>query len=213
MLQRSPTYFFPGRNANELADTLRELEIDETWIHEIVRRKILHDQAAFTSVPFEEPEAVQAGAARRRAGVSSATEYDVDTHFTPRYRPWRQRIAFVPDGDLFQAHRRGQGVGGHRRDRAFTETGIRLKSGEQLDGRHHRHRDRLQPERAGRHRLRGRRRAARLRRHASPTAGMMFTGVPNMVWVFGYFRASWTLRADLIGDFVPRCSTTWTRTG
>ena len=45
MLQRSPTYFVPGRNANELADTLRELEIDETWIHEIVRRKILHDQA------------------------------------------------------------------------------------------------------------------------------------------------------------------------
>jgi cation diffusion facilitator CzcD-associated flavoprotein CzcO len=33
---------------------------------------------------------------------------------------------------------------------------------------------------------------------------MMFTGIPNMVWIFGYFRASWTLRADLIGDFVCR---------
>ena len=34
--------------------------------------------------------------------------------------------------------------------------------------------------------------------------GMMFTGVPNMVWVFGYFRASWTLRADLLAEFVCR---------
>jgi cation diffusion facilitator CzcD-associated flavoprotein CzcO len=48
MLQRSPTYFRAGRNAIELAETLRELQIDETWIHEIVRRKILRDQAEFT---------------------------------------------------------------------------------------------------------------------------------------------------------------------
>ena len=48
VLQRSPTYFIPGRNENELANTLRELQVDETWIHEIVRRKVLHDQAEFT---------------------------------------------------------------------------------------------------------------------------------------------------------------------
>src|SRR5712691_8414613 len=59
MLQRSPTYFFTGRNANALADELRELEIDEAWIHEIVRRKILHDQAVFTSRTFSEPEVVK----------------------------------------------------------------------------------------------------------------------------------------------------------
>src|SRR5260221_298444 len=59
MLQRSPTYFFTGRNANALADELRELEIDETWIHEIVRRKILHDQAVFTARTFSEPEVVK----------------------------------------------------------------------------------------------------------------------------------------------------------
>jgi cation diffusion facilitator CzcD-associated flavoprotein CzcO len=57
--------FHPGRNAIELADTLRELEIDETWIHEIVRRKILHDQA-FTRRAFERARSGQAGAARRR---------------------------------------------------------------------------------------------------------------------------------------------------
>src|ERR1051325_5383112 len=59
MLQRSPTYFIPGRNRNDLAATLRELEIDETWIHEIVRRKILHDQALFTERAREQPETVK----------------------------------------------------------------------------------------------------------------------------------------------------------
>src|SRR3546814_2852605 len=48
VLQRSPTYFFPGKNVNELADTLRELDIPEEWTHEIVRRKVLQDQEAPT---------------------------------------------------------------------------------------------------------------------------------------------------------------------
>ena len=118
MLQRSPTYFRTGRNAIEIADELRELQIDETWIHEIVRRKILHDQAVFTTRSFSEPEAVKQellGAVRCYLGP----DYDVATHFTPRYRPWRQRIAFIPDGDLFAGITRRQGLGRHRRDRAL----------------------------------------------------------------------------------------------
>ena len=59
VLQRSPTYFIPARNENDLANTLRELQIDETWIHEIVRRKILHDQAALTRRSLAEPEVVK----------------------------------------------------------------------------------------------------------------------------------------------------------
>ena len=59
LLQRSPTYFIPGRNENELADTLRELEVNEDWIHEIVRRKVLHDQAVFTRRAVEEPDVVK----------------------------------------------------------------------------------------------------------------------------------------------------------
>ena len=101
MLQRSPTYFRTGRNAIEIADELRALQVDETWIHEIMRRKILHDQAIFTRKTFEEPEAA-------KKELLSAVEaylgpdYDIATHFTPSYRPWRQRIAFIPDGDLFK---------------------------------------------------------------------------------------------------------------
>ena len=67
MLQRSPTYFRTGRNAIAIADELRVLGIDETWIHEIVRRKILHEQAVFTERTFREPGDGEAGTARRRA--------------------------------------------------------------------------------------------------------------------------------------------------
>ena len=132
MLQRSPTYFRTGRNAIEIAETLRTLQVDEAWIHEITRRKILHDQDAFTRKTFEEPEAA-------KKDLLSAVEaylgpdYDIATHFTPRYRPWRQRIAFIPDGDLFQGIKSGKAsVVTDEIDR-FTETGILLKSGKTLE--------------------------------------------------------------------------------
>lgn len=202
MLQRSPTYFIPARNANDLADQLRTLEVDESWIHEIVRRRILHDQANFTRRSFEEPEKVRS---ELLAGVRAylGPDYDVDTHFTPSYRPWRQRIAFVPDGDLFRGIRSGKAsVVTDEIDR-FTEKGILLKSGKELEadiivtatGFHLNVLGDIAFEIDGRP----------LDFAQTVTyRGMMFTGVPNMVWVFGYFRASWTLRADLVGDFVCR---------
>ena len=101
MLQRSPTWYRTGRNAIPLADELRELQIDEAWIHEIVRKKILREQAVFTRRSFAEPEKVKAellAAIRAHLGP----DYDIATHFTPRYRPWQQRIAYVPDGDLLR---------------------------------------------------------------------------------------------------------------
>src|SRR6266446_2872462 len=132
MLQRSPTWFRTGRNAIALADELRELGIEEAWIHEIVRRKILHDQAVFTSRSFTEPEAVKQElltAARAYLGP----DYDIATHFTPTYRPWRQRIAFIPDGDLLQAIAAGQASVVTDEIETFTEAGILLKSGKTLE--------------------------------------------------------------------------------
>src|SRR3546814_20277971 len=91
---------FPGKNVNELADTLRELDIPEEWTHEIVRRKILQDQEALTRLSVEAPELVREELLK---GVRELLPegYDVETHFGPQYRPWQQRLAFVPDGDLF----------------------------------------------------------------------------------------------------------------
>ncbi len=202
LLQRSPTWFFPHPNSNELADTLRMLEVDEAWTHEIVRRKILHDHGEITRRSMEEPEAVKAElleAARAYLGP----DFDIATHFTPSYRPWQQRVAFLPDGDLFQGIAAGKASVVTDHIERFTPEGIALKSGAVLpadvvvtatgfdlcmtgdigfsvDGR-----------------------AVNLADTVT-YRGMMFTGVPNLVWVMGYFRASWTLRVDLLGDFVCR---------
>jgi cation diffusion facilitator CzcD-associated flavoprotein CzcO len=199
LLQRSPTYFIPARNANELADTLRQLNIDETWIHEIVRRKVNYDMAEFTRRCFEEPEAVKA---ELLAAVGTFLPQDqVEQHFTPRYMPWRQRIAFVPDGDLFQGIASGKAsVVTDEIDR-FTERGILLKSGQTLEA------DIVVTATGFNLSVLGDIAFTidgKLLNFADTLTyrGMMFTGVPNLAWVFGYFRASWTLRTDLIGDFV-----------
>jgi cation diffusion facilitator CzcD-associated flavoprotein CzcO len=202
MLQRSPTYFRAARNANELADMLRELKVDETWIHEIVRRKVLHDQDAFTRRTFEEPDAVKQ---ELIAGVRAhlGPDYDVETHFTPNYRPWRQRLAFVPDGDLFEGIRSGKASVVTDEIERFTEAGILLKSGTTLEA------DIIVTATGFHLCVLG---DIAFTIDDKPLAfsdtvtyrGMMFTGIPNMAWVFGYFRASWTLRADLVADFVCR---------
>ena len=202
MLQRSPTYFRTGRNAIALAEELRTLEIQEEWIHEIVRKKILFEQSVFTSRSFSEPEVVKQellGAVRKELGP----DYDVATHFTPSYRPWRQRIAFVPDADLFKGIASGKASVVTDEIEHFTETGIQLKSGEALDA------DIIVTATGFHLNVLG---DIAFFIDGEPLVfsdtvtyrGMMFTGVPNMAWVFGYFRASWTLRADLVGDFVCR---------
>ncbi|MBX9700206.1 MAG: NAD(P)/FAD-dependent oxidoreductase [Acetobacteraceae bacterium] len=200
MLQRTPTYFRTGRNAIEIAEELRALGIEETWIHEITRRKILSEQAKFTERTFREPEQVRAeliGNIRNLLGP----DYDVETHFSPPYRPWRQRLAFVPDADLFQGIAKGLASVVTDEIETFDETGIRLKSGGHLDadiivtatGFNLCALGDIAFEIDGKP----------LDFHETVTyRGMMFTGVPNMAWVFGYFRASWTLRSDLVGDFV-----------
>jgi len=202
MLQRSPTWFRSGRNAIELVEQLRELQIDETWIHEIARRRILLDQTLFTRRTFEEPEKVRQellDSARAQLGP----DYDIETHFTPRYRPWQQRLAFIPDGDLFQAIRSGKASVVTDEIERFTETGVLLKSGRELQA------DIIVTATGFNLCVLG---DIDFVIDDKPLnfadtvtwRGMMFTGVPNMAWVFGYFRASWTLRADLVADFVCR---------
>ncbi len=201
LLQRSPTYFIPGRNANEMADTLRELKVDETWIHEIVRRKILFDQDAFTQRAIKEPEVVKQ---ELLAGVRAfLPEEAVQAHFMPSYRPWRQRIAFVPDGDLFQSVLKGKASVVTDQIDCFTEKGIRLKSGKDLEA------DIIITATGFNLNVMG---DIDFAVDGKPVdfadtvtyRGMMFTGIPNLVWVMGYFRASWTLRTDILGDYVCR---------
>ena len=202
VLQRSPTYFIPGRNENLLADQLRALDIQEEWIHEITRRQILKDQADFTRRSFEEPGTVKE---ELLAGVRAylGPDYDVGTHFTPKYRPWRQRIAFVPDGDIFKGIASGKADVVTDEIERFTEKGVLTQSGKEIEA------DIVVTATGFNLSVLGDIRFetdGKLLDFAKTVTyrGMMFTGMPNMVWIFGYFRASWTLRVDLLADFVCR---------
>jgi len=200
MLQRSPTFFRTGRNAIQIADELRDLGVDESWIHEIVRRRIMRDSDVFTQRTFSEPEKTREellSAVRAHLGP----DFDIAPHFTPSYRPWRQRIAYVPDGDLFKAIRSGQASVVTDEIERFDAAGIVLKSGARLDA------DIIVTATGFHLNVLGDIAFTiddePLAFHKTVTyRGMMFTGVPNMVWVFGYLRAAWTLRADLVSDFV-----------
>lgn len=202
MLQRSPTYFYCHPNQNELADRLRQIGIDEPTVHRVVRAQIMHDQAVMDQRCVDEPDVV-AAELRELAKAYAGEDFAFEPHFKPKYRPWQQRLAFCPDGDLFRAAASGKvSVVTDHIDR-FTETGVLTRSGElieadiivactgfhlsvlgdipfSVDGK---------PVNWG---------------DTVTYRGMMFTGVPNLAWVFGYFRASWTLRVDLVGDFVVR---------
>jgi len=202
MVQRSPTYFFIGSNINELADQLRQLDIPEEWTHEIVRRKILFDQEAVTKLSVDEPEFVKAALLEGVRGILG-DDYDINTHFTPTYRPWRQRLAFVPEGDLFHGIKSGKADVVTGEIETFTPAGLRMKSGEEITA------DIIVTATGFNLNVLG---DIEFIIDGEPLVfadtvtyrGMMFTGIPNMLWVFGYFRASWTLRADLIGDFTCR---------
>ncbi|WP_416899206.1 MAG: flavin-containing monooxygenase [Minwuia sp.] len=205
MLQRSPTYFFARPNENELFSMLKPLDVPDEWVHEIVRKKILHDQQMIQTLSFNQPDYLKnelLTAAKEHLGDS----VDIDKHFTPRYRPWRQRLALIPDGDLYKAIKAGKASVVTDEIDSFTETGIRTKSGEELEAD-------IVVTATGfdfcilgdvEFEIDGR----RLDFSDCVTyRGVMYSGVPNMAWVFGYFRASWTLRADLIADYISRLLT------
>jgi cation diffusion facilitator CzcD-associated flavoprotein CzcO len=202
MLQRSPTYFWTDRNANELVDQLRALEIPNEWIHEIARRKALTDQQMLTTFARTEPQMAR-DELMKNVAAHLPEGFDVEKHFGPHYRPWQQRLAFVPNGDLFEGIRSGKASVVTDQIASFTKTGIALESGEHLDA------DIIITATGFHLSVLG---DIEFMIDGSPLdfadtityRGMMFTGVPNMVWIFGYLRASWTLRADLIGDFVCR---------
>ncbi|NIR41235.1 MAG: NAD(P)/FAD-dependent oxidoreductase [Actinobacteria bacterium] len=202
MLQRSPTFFVARENRDLLADTMRELDVPEAHVHEIVRAKTLRLQEMVSDLSRNEPELVRGAlldAARARLGP----ECDVETHFNPRYRPWQQRLALLPDGDLFDAIRHGKAsVVTDTIDR-FTDAGILLGSGEVLEA------DIIVTATGFELNVLGdigfTVDGEAVDFHETVTyRGAMFTGVPNLLWVFGYFRASWTLRADLLADLVCR---------
>jgi len=202
LLQRSPTYFFPAENRNELADELRRIGVSNELVHEIARKKALFDQDETCQRCLTEPDVVKAELLEAARGYLGP-DFDIVRHFTPKYRPWQQRLAFIPDGDLFQGIASGAASVVTDEIERFTPNGILLKSGQHLEA------DIIVTATGFNLSVLG---GIPFKVDGEPVdfsqtvtyRGMMFTGVPNMVWVFGYFRASWTLRVDLVADFVCR---------
>ena len=200
MLQRSPTYFFCAENKNELADRLREIGIDEPTIPRVVRAQIMYDQDQMTKRCQTEPDIVfeeLKELIRQYAGE----DFEFEPHFTPKYRVWQQRLAFCPEGDIFKAAVEGKLTVVTDTLETFTEKGVRTSSGEEIEA------DMIVACTGFNMSVMGDIPfdvdGKPVDWHDTVTyRGMMFTGVPNMVWVMGYFRASWTLRVDMLGDFV-----------
>jgi len=202
MLQRSPTYYRSEKNEIPIAKRLRELQVDEEWIHEIVRREMLLMSHDFTEKCFSDPEAVKAdliGTAKKYLGE----DFDVGTHFTPDYLPWRQRIARIPDGDLYKALAGGRASIETGHIERFEKNGIRLTNGKLLECEAVATATGFNLAPLGDVAFSVDGQAVDIH----DTLGyrsMMFTGMPNLVWVMGYWRSSWTLRAELVAQFVIR---------
>src|SRR5262249_28333449 len=129
--------------------------------------------------------------------------YDTATHFTPRYNPWEQRLCLVPDGDFFRAIRGGRASVATGIIDRFTDCGIRLESGAELQADIVITATGLVLQAFGGAELQVDGRTVNL---ADTLAykGVMLSGVPNLASVFGYINASWTLKADLICNYVCR---------
>ncbi len=202
MLQRSPTYFYPRPKVSPLAEMLAPLGLPPEWTHEIMRRHYLLESSVTARRARDEPDALRAdllAGAKAYLGM----DFPIDPHFSPRYAPWRQRIAVVPDGDLFTAIARGDASVVTDGIERFTPAGVRLASGAELAAD-------IVITATGFHlSMMG---DIPFTVDGTPVdwpetwahRGIMFSGVPNLVWVFGYLRSSWTLRADMISEFVCR---------
>jgi cation diffusion facilitator CzcD-associated flavoprotein CzcO len=201
MLQRSPTYVVSRPAEDGMANWLRA-HLPAKLAYQIVRWRNVLMGMYFYRLTRKKPAQVKAQIIRM-VRDQLGPGYDVETHFTPTYNPWDQRLCLVPDADLFQAIKAGSASVVTDRIETFTEDGLRLASGAELaadiivtatglnlkvlngvrltvDGA------RIEPAKALAYK------------------GMMYEGVPNLASAFGYTNASWTLKCDLTCEYVTR---------
>jgi cation diffusion facilitator CzcD-associated flavoprotein CzcO len=189
----------PGVDA--LAGSLRKV-LPSKLAYGLVRWRNILLQMVFFNHARKNPDKVKAAiidGVRQHLGPA----YDVETHFTPRYNPWDQRLCLVPDADLFAAIRQGKAsvVTGHIE--AFTPTGVQLQSGAHIEA------DIIVTATGLELQLMS---GLEVSVDGAPIdfgqtfsyKGMMYSGVPNLASTFGYTNASWTLKADLTAAYVCR---------
>jgi cation diffusion facilitator CzcD-associated flavoprotein CzcO len=201
MLQRSPSYVVSVPAEDALANRLRR-HLPAKLAYSLVRWRNVLWQQFFFNLARRKPERTR----KQLIGLVQAQlgpDYDVATHFTPRYNPWVQRLCLVPDADLFRALRSGRAEVVTDHIEHFTETGLRLRSGRDLPADIIVTATGLKMQLLGGIDLSVDGERVNLGR-AMSYKGMMYSDVPNLATSFGYTNASWTLKADLTCHYVCR---------
>lgn len=201
MLQRSPTYIASLSSEDGAANFLHKW-LPDALAHPLIKFKNLLFGFLFFMYSMWRPERVRQlliGGVKRQLPEG----FDVEKHFTPYYKPWDQRLCVAPDGDFFRTIRHGKSSVVTDHIERFTESGVKLKSGEEIDadiivtatGLKMELMSGIDVQVDGRNIAWG---------DTVTYKGMMYSDVPNLVSFFGYTTASWTLKSDLIGEYVCR---------
>ena len=201
MLQRSPTYVVSRPDEDGIANTLRKF-LPNTWAYGLTRMKNVALQQFMYAQTRKNPEKVKErllGMLREELGP----DFDIETHFTPTYNPWDQRLCLVPNSDLFEALREGRASVVTDHIERFDATGIQLKSGEHVDA------DIIVTATGLELVILGEAAFSVDGEQVDFSKtwtykGLAYSGVPNLVSTFGYINASWTLRADLTSEYACR---------
>ena len=194
MIQRSPGYIISRPGRDRLGSLLNTL-LPARWASAINRWRYVRLQDMVYKQSREKPDKIR-DYLLRRVRKALGEDYDVEKHFTPSYEPWTQRLCLVPDNDLFLAIKQGKAEVVTGRIDQITGNGVRMRGGEQIDA------DILVTATGLRLQVLGGVSLFRDGEEIDPASafnyqGMMFSGVPNLIYTFGYVNASWTLRADL----------------
>ena len=210
MLQRSPTYMVSRPSEDAIANALRKA-LPAKLAYGIVRWKNVLLQLVFFKLARKRPAKVKEKLLEEVTKLLPEG-YDVATHFTPRYNPWDQRLCLVPDADMFEAVARGSASIVTGEIERFTESGIRLKDGTELQADIVVTATGLKLQLASDIAFSVDGEARDLSKTLS-YRGMMFSDMPNLSYSFGYTNASWTLKADLTGGYLCRLLNHLEKTG
>ncbi|HUE91827.1 NAD(P)/FAD-dependent oxidoreductase [Pseudomonas sp.] len=200
MLQRSPTYVVSLPQEDSISNALRRF-LPETWVYRLARTRNVAIQLGFYKLSKAFPRLVRKallGLAKRQLGAN----FDM-RHFSPRYKPWDERVCAVPNGDLFKVLRKGKASVVTEHIDGFTAKGIRLKSGQVLPA------DVIISATGLELQLFGGMQVAvdGVPFDAAKSMGyrgIMLRDLPNAAVVLGYTNASWTLKADLSSEYFCR---------
>mgnify|MGYP001286812188 FL=1 len=201
MLQRSPTYVVAAPEKDNLANKLRKY-LPLKFTYWLIRwRNILRQQYYFRLCK-KYPKGVK-NAIIREVKKKLGNDFDVKTHFTPKYNPWDQRMCLVPDGDLFEQINQGKASVVTDHIKNFTENGLLLKSGKELKADVIITATGLNLEMLSTVEFFIDNKSVDISKTVT-YKGMMYSGIPNLASTFGYTNASWTLGADLTSEYVCR---------